>query len=119
MLNKAMLFSSKGVMFKEVSSNELNVTQGKNLSLGEAGQIKCNNYVFFIKHPDSSVIDKTTFKHIEVYVFDTLIFKGHGAYHDGGGHSMPSITADFEGEIFKVKIEGQLYKEVSVLVNCE
>lgn len=116
--NSVMLFSSAGVMFKEVSNENLKMGRGRNIELGESGQITSNNYVIFFKE-ENNKIDKENFKQIEIYVFDTLIFKGNGIYNNGGGHSMPSIIADFEGEIFQIKIEGSLYKEVTILVNCE
>lgn len=116
--NSVMLFSSAGVMFKEVSNENLKMGRGRNIELGESGQITSNNYVIFLKE-ENNKIDKENFKPIEIYVFDTLIFKGNGIYNNGGGHSMPSIIADFEGEIFQIKIEGSLYKEVTILVNCE
>lgn len=116
--NSVMLFSSVGVMFKEVSNENLKMGRGRNIELGESGQITSNNYVIFLKE-ENNKIDKENFKPIEIYVFDTLIFKGNGIYNNGGGHSMPCITADFEGDIFKIKIEGSLYKEMTILLDCE
>lgn len=116
--NSVMLFSGTGVMFKEVSNENLKMGSGRDIEFGELGKIKSKNYVIFLKE-QNNLIDKSNFKSLEIYVFDTLIFKGNGFYNDGGGHSMPSITADFEGEIFKIKIEGSLYKEMTVLLGCE
>lgn len=113
-----MLFSSMGVMFKEVSNENIKMGNGRDIAVGEVGYITSKNHVIFLKEKNSE-IDREKFKPIEVYVFDTLIFKGNGIYNNGGGHSMPSITADFEGEIFKIKIEGSLYKEMTVLLDCQ
>lgn len=119
MKNKVLLFSKNGVMFKEVSSDELSCGSGKVLTLGEKGQIDCSSYVVFIKNTQLENFDKSKFDHLEIYIFNTLVFKGYGFYNNGGGHSMPSIIAEFDNEMFRIGIEGGLYKEVSVLKNCQ
>lgn len=115
MKNKVMLFSSNGNMIKEIPDDSIKLI-GRDIRIGEKGDINSSKYVSFMKN--QYVSKQEDMKSLEVYVFDKLIFKGKGSYSDGGGHSLPSITAEIDGEIFLIKIEGSLYKEMTILSDC-
>lgn len=118
MKNKVMLFSSNGNLIKEVSDDNLKL-MGRDINFGEKGRIASALFISFIKMSSTlPAEDMEEMEDIEVYVFDQMIFKGKGSYFNGGGHSSPSITAEIENELFLIKPEGALYKEMTIIFNC-
>lgn len=115
MKNKVMLFSSNGKLIKEVFDDGIKIF-GRDINVGEKGRIDASKYVSFIKN--ENVGELKNVKDLEVYVFDQIIFEGKGSYFNGGGHSSPSITAEIDGDIFVIKVEGSLYKELTIISDC-
>lgn len=115
MKNKVMLFSSNGNLIKEVSDDNLKL-MGRDINFGKKGRIASALFISFIKMSPAGKVEDM--EDIEVYVFDQMIFKGKGSYFNGGGHSSPSITAEIDNELFLIKPEGALYKEMTIIFNC-
>lgn len=115
MKNKVMLFSSNGKPIKEISDDSIKIV-GASIKVGDKGNINASRYVSFLK---TEYFDETKeMKELEVYIYDQIIFKGNGHYSNGGGHSSPSITAEIEGEFFVIKVEGSLFKEITIISDC-
>ena len=122
MKTTVMLFSSNGSMLRKIEREDIKEEYGRNLKVGESGEIIERNYVLFSKKDvdsENAIKLKETFADLEIYVFDTCVFKGKGLYNDGSGHSKPSVTAWIEGEFLKISFSGILYKNMTVLINCE
>lgn len=118
MKNKVMLFSSNGMMLKEISNNNINVINGWNVNIGDKGEIKCQSNVSFMKKEGHKPLDKERLECLEVYVYNTLVFKGYGFYCDSR-HSAPYIFTEIEGEVFEININGSAQEHLTVLKDCE
>lgn len=116
MKNKSILFSTNGYFVKEISSDQIKCKNG-NVSLGENGVINFQNHVTFIKKNDVAIDIENKLDYLEVYVFDTLVFKGFG-YYGETRHSSLYIIAKIEGDIFKIYFSGNADENISVLKNC-
>lgn len=117
MKNKTMLFSSNGKLIKEIENDQLKF-KSELLTLGETGVVNFHTHVTFIKKDNHSIGIEDKFEHLEVYVFDQLVFKGIG-YYGEARHSSLYIIAEIEGDIFKIHFKGNAEENVSVLKNCQ
>lgn len=118
MKNKALLFASNGVMFREILHDDLSVVRCCGLKIGDKGEINCANNVSFIKGDAHGEFNKNHVSHLEVYVYSTLVFKGYGIYYSSR-HTAPYIFAEIEGEVFKIDIQGRLEEHLTVIKDCE
>ena len=119
MKNKTMLFSSNGKLVKEIENDQLNFKSKLDLlTLGETGIVDFYTHVTFIKKDNHLIGIEDKFEHLEVYVFDQLVFKGIG-YYGNSRHSSLYIMAEIEGDIFKIYFKGNAEENVSVLKNCQ
>lgn len=117
MKNKVMIFASNGVMLKEISHDNIDVINSRNIKVGDKGEISCCHNISFIKK-DRKPLNKEDLQYLEVYAYSTLVFKGYGIYYSSR-HSAPYIFGEIEGELFEIDIQGSLEEHLTILQDCE